>query len=193
MPFDFEKYLEKLREWFPHETAAIDTYFVESRKAYLYGLLLYFRGVANDHAERFETYTVTEKLVEHFHDPRLKAILMADCPHWGSLPSRTSYLFNAMLRMSYFLGNYYPLGGSQQFADDLGNAFHARGGRCPEVCASGIHLDREWKGAGGADSRLVEAAAGGLHLPRARGGFKCRCTAHVSRPDWRGTLRAGAH
>lgn len=136
VPADFEQYLEKLREWFPQEAGAIAAYFAELRQAYLYGLLLYFREVANDHAARFEKYTVTEKLNEHFRDPRLKAILMADCPHWGSLPSRTSYLFDAMLRMSYFLGNYYPLGGSQQFADDLGRAFQARGGhilKCAQV------------------------------------------------------------
>ena len=45
---------------------------------------------------------------------------MADTPHWGSLPDRTSYLFDAMLRLAYFLGNYYPKGSSQKFADDLG-------------------------------------------------------------------------
>jgi prolycopene isomerase len=129
VPADFEQYLEKLRAWFPQEAAAIDAYFAEVRQAYLYGLLLYFRGVANEPAERLEKFTVTQKLDEHFQDPRLKALLMADCPHWGSLPHRTSYLFDAMLRMSYFLGNYYPRGGSQRFADDLGVAFQARGGR----------------------------------------------------------------
>jgi len=129
VPADFEQYLEKLRAWFPQEAAAIDAYFAEVRQAYLYGLLLYFREVANEPAQRLAKFTVTEKLDQHFHDPRLKAILMADSPHWGSLPSRTSYLFDAMLRMAYFLGNYYPLGGSQRFADDLGIALQARGGR----------------------------------------------------------------
>jgi prolycopene isomerase len=61
---------------------------------------------------------------------------MADTPHWGSLPSRTSYLFDAMLRLAYFLGNYYPRGSSQKFADDLGRAFQERGGlilKCASV------------------------------------------------------------
>jgi prolycopene isomerase len=53
---------------------------------------------------------------------------MADTSHWGSLPRRTSFLFDSMLRLSYFLGNYYPVGGSQVFADDLGNALKERGG-----------------------------------------------------------------
>ena len=136
VPADFDRYLEQLRNWFPHQAAAIDAYFTELRQACLYGLLFYFRGVANEHAARLEKYTVAQMLDEYFADPRLKGILMADCPHWGSLPGRTSYLFDAMLRMSYFLGNYYPLGGSQRFVDDLGEAFEARGGRilkCAQV------------------------------------------------------------
>src|SRR5205823_1043928 len=100
-----------------------------------YGLLYYFKGVSNDYVERFENCTMLEKLEEHFSDPHLKAVLMADTPHWGSLPDRTSYLFDAMLRLAYFLGNYYPKGSSQKFADDLGRGFTARGGRILK-CAS---------------------------------------------------------
>ena len=128
VPADFGKYLDQLKAWFPEEAAAIDRYFAEVRQAYLYGLLYYFKGVDNEQARRLEGYTITEKLDEHFRDARLKAILMADAPHWGSLANRTSYLFDAMLRLSYFLGNYYPRGGSQKFADDLGEALKARGG-----------------------------------------------------------------
>jgi prolycopene isomerase len=98
-------------------------------------LLYYFKGVDNEQARRLENYSVTEKLDEHFRDRRLKAVLMADTPHWGSLPDRTSYLFDAMLRLSYFLGNYYPRGSSQKFADDLGRALEARGGRILKCAA----------------------------------------------------------
>ncbi|HWP86153.1 MAG TPA: NAD(P)/FAD-dependent oxidoreductase [Terriglobia bacterium] len=129
VPADFGAYLAKLKEWFPAEAAAIDGYFAELRQAYLYGLLYYFKGVDNDQARRLERYTIAQKLDEHFRDPRLKAVLMADAPHWGSLPDRTSYLFDAMLRLSYFLGNYYPRGGSQKFADDLGRGLTRRGGQ----------------------------------------------------------------
>src|SRR5205807_9101782 len=61
-------------------------------------------------------------------DPRLKLLLTADCPHWGSPPGRTSFVFDSMLRLSYFLGNYYPQGGSQAFADALARRFEERGG-----------------------------------------------------------------
>ncbi|MBI3895871.1 MAG: NAD(P)/FAD-dependent oxidoreductase [Acidobacteria bacterium] len=139
VPADFGKYLEKLKAWFPEEATAIDRYFSELRQAYLYGLLFYFKGVDNEPARRFEKYTVMDKLDEHFHDPRLKALLMADTPHWGSLPNQTSYLFDAMLRLSYFLGNYYPRGSSQKFANDLGQALELRGGKILK-CASAEHI-----------------------------------------------------
>src|SRR5215467_8778534 len=135
VPADFSAYITRLKEWFPHEAAAVDSYFADLRQAYLSGLLYYFKGIPNEYAARLEHCTMTEKLDQHFRDPKLKAILLADTPHWGSLPDRTSYLFDAMLRLSYFLGNYYPRGGSQKFADDLGRGITARGGRILK-CAS---------------------------------------------------------
>jgi prolycopene isomerase len=101
----------------------------------MYGLLHYFKGVSNDYVEQFEHCTMTDKLDQHFVDPRLKALLIADTAHWGSLPSRTSFIFDAMLRLSYFLGNYYPRGSSQKFADDLGHGIEARGGRILKCAA----------------------------------------------------------
>jgi len=122
VPADFADYIRLLKNRFPHQAQAVDSYFAELRQAYMYGLLHYFKGVSNDYVERFEHCTMTDKLDQHFTDPHLKALLIADTPHWGSLPSRTSFIFDAMLRLSYFLGNYYPKGSSQQFADDLGQA-----------------------------------------------------------------------
>ncbi len=135
VPADLAEYIALLKKWFPGEAAGVDSYFAELRQAYLYGLLYYFRGVDNDQAERFERFTVTQKLNQHFHDPRIRAILMADTPHWGSLPDRTSFLFDAMLRLAYFLGNYYPKGSSQKFADDLGKALEDKGGRILKCAA----------------------------------------------------------
>jgi len=135
VPADFGEFLAKLKSFFPAEANGVETYFAELRQAYLYGLLYYFKGVDNDKARQLEQFSVTDKLDLHFRDPRLKALLMADTPHWGSLPDRTSYLFDAMLRLAYFLGNYYPKGSSQKFADDLGRGLTARGGRILK-CAS---------------------------------------------------------
>jgi len=127
VPADLTVYLEKLKNRFPHQAAQIDKFFAEVREAYLYGLLYYFRDISNEVAEKYRHFTVEQKLNEHFQDPQLRAVLIADHSHWGSLPSRTSFLFDSMLRLAYFLGNYYPKGGSQVFADDLGNALKRRG------------------------------------------------------------------
>ena len=136
VPAELGPYIDRLKQWFPEEAANIDNYFLELRQAYMYGLLYYFKGVSNDQAERLEKYSMLDKLNEHFRDERLKIILMADAPHWGSSPGSTSYVFDAMLRLSYFLGNYYPMGSSQKFADDLGKVFTDRGGRILKCAAA---------------------------------------------------------
>ncbi len=128
VPADFDEYLTKLKAAFPEEVEAIDTFFEVARDAYLSGLLYYFRGRYHDRLDKIRDLTVRQALDRHFNDPKLRLLLAADCAHWGSPPSRTSFVFDSMLRLSYFLGNYYPEGGSQVFADDLARSFEEQGG-----------------------------------------------------------------
>jgi phytoene dehydrogenase-like protein len=136
VPADFDEYLRRLKAAFPAEAASIDSYFGEVRKAYLLGLLYYFKNVHSPRVDQLARLTLADKLDEHFRDPALRALMRADTPHWGSLAENTSFLFESMLRLAYFLGNYYPKGSSQSFADDLGRSLERRGGkviRCAEV------------------------------------------------------------
>jgi phytoene dehydrogenase-like protein len=131
VPADFDAYLAKLKAGFPEEAGALDSFFAAVREVYLLGLLHYFRDRPAEQIPRLGLYldlSVREALDRWFRDPKLKLLLTADCPHWGSPPGRTSFVFDSMLRLSYFLGNYYPQGGSQAFADDLARCFEARGG-----------------------------------------------------------------
>lgn len=128
VPVDLDRYLEKLKADFPHEVSAIDRFFDAVRGEYLAGLLRYFRGHQPAGGQATPDQSLAEALDEHFDDRRLKLLLTADCPHWGSPPSRTSFTFDSMLRLSYFLGNYYPAGGSQAFVDDLARSFEEYGG-----------------------------------------------------------------
>ena len=128
VPADFDRYLALLKAEFPAEAAALDGFFALAREAYLLGLLGYFRGRETERLEALRPLTVREVLDRTFRDPKLKLLLTADCPHWGSPPGRTSFVFDSMLRLSYFLGNYYPKGGSQTFADALARRFEERGG-----------------------------------------------------------------
>jgi phytoene dehydrogenase-like protein len=131
VPADFETYLARLKAGFPHEARALDDFFATVREVYLLGLMHYFRGRPAGQMPSLGLYrelTVRDALDRWFHDPKLKLLLTADCPHWGSPPGRTSFVFDSMLRLSYFLGNYYPQGGSQAFADELARCFEERGG-----------------------------------------------------------------
>jgi phytoene dehydrogenase-like protein len=128
VPADLDTYLARLRAEFPEEAGALDAFFAEVREAYLLGLLAYFRGRVRPRLERYRPLTVRQVLDRHFRSEKLKLLLTADCPHWGSPPCRTSFVFDSMLRLSYFLGNYYPEGGSQAFADELALRFEERGG-----------------------------------------------------------------
>ncbi len=128
VPAEFDTYLAKLKQEFPHEAENLDRFFVLVREVYLSGLLTYFRWRETDRLEHYSNWTVRQALEQHFRDPKLKLLLAADCGHWGSPPSRTSFVFDSMLRLSYFLGNYYPRGGSQAFADELALRFEQLGG-----------------------------------------------------------------
>jgi phytoene dehydrogenase-like protein len=128
VPADFDIYVARLKREFPDEAHAIQGFFHHVRRLYLLGVLEYFEGIPTSRLDGDRSLTVRDALDRWFASPRLKLLLTADCPHWGAPPSRTSYIFDSMLRLSYFLGNYYPRGGSQAFADELAHRFEEQGG-----------------------------------------------------------------
>lgn len=128
VPADFNTYIAQLKREFPHETDAIDAFFAVVQKVYMLGLLQFFRYRPTEQLRPYLKSTVREILDLHFRDEKLKLLLTADTGHWGSAPVRTSFVFDSMLRLAYFLGNYYPKGGSQAFSDELAARFEERGG-----------------------------------------------------------------
>jgi phytoene desaturase len=128
VPADFDTYQEKLKAEFPAEAPALDDFFSSARQAYLLGLLSHFRWRDTSLLDFVRDLTVGEVVDRLFRDRKLRLLLTADCPHWGSPPCRTSFVFDSMLRLSYFLGNYYPKGGSQAFVDELARRFEEKGG-----------------------------------------------------------------
>ncbi|MEM1177603.1 MAG: NAD(P)/FAD-dependent oxidoreductase [Acidobacteriota bacterium] len=161
VPADYATYRQRLDERFPAERDALDRFFVEVRDAYLLGLLYYFRGRRTRRFTGYEPQTVRDALDRHFKDEALKLLLTADCPHWGGPPERTSFVFDSMLRLSYFLGNYFPKGGSQAFADELARCFEAAGG---EVLMS-TEVDR---------IEVRDGRVAGVELQTHRGGLRGR-------------------
>src|SRR5262249_42779417 len=128
VPATFDAYISKLKAEFREEADNIDRFFTLVRKTYLIGLMRYFRNVSSDRIVPYQKLTLRDVLNENFRDRKLKLLLTGDIGHWGSPPSRTSFVFDSMLRLSYFLGNYYPRGGSQAFADELAQRFTELGG-----------------------------------------------------------------
>jgi len=125
---DLPAYRAQLDALFPAEAESLKQFFRDVKKAYMGGLLYYFKGQANKLLDPFLTLTVRQVLDKYFQDLKLKLLLTADGPHWGAPPKETSFVFDSMLRLSYFLGNYYPEGGSQVFADQLAACFEQLGG-----------------------------------------------------------------
>lgn len=163
VPAELTAYRAKLDAEFPEERASVEGFFEEVREAYLLGLLAYFRGRETRRFREIVGLTLGEVLDRTFESARLKLILTADCPHWGSPPARTSFVFDSMLRLSYFLGNYYPRGGSQAFADDLALRFEERGGHI----LTSTRAER---------IRVEDGAARGVELRTLRGPLRGRRT-----------------
>src|ERR1051326_7317354 len=128
VPADFDSYMARLKREFPQEDRAIDDFFALVRRVYLLGLLKYFRGKHTEQLNPYRAYSIQEVLDQYFQSPKLKLVLTADTGHWGSPPCRTSFVFDSMLRLAYFLGNYYPKGGTQSFAGELAASFEHAGG-----------------------------------------------------------------
>ncbi len=128
VPADFDSYLHKLKIEFPDEAENLDRFFGVVRKAYLIGLMRYFRNVETERIAPYKDLTIRDVLNRHFRSEKLRLLLTGDIGHWGSPPSQTSFVFDSMLRLSYFLGNYYPRGGSQVFVDELAQRFEEAGG-----------------------------------------------------------------
>jgi phytoene dehydrogenase-like protein len=200
VPADFAAYLAKLHADFPHESAAIDAFFAEVREAYLLGLLEHFRGRETARLAPYRDLTVRQALDRRFADRKLKLLLTADCPHWGSPPGRTSFVFDSMLRLSYFLGNYYPKGGSQAFADELARCFEERGGHilmstaARRIVVEGGAGSAGWNGGTGtgAAAGADPCVARGVALETLRGPVRFQgtvaCGAVVSNADLLATL-----
>ena len=193
VPAAFDAYLALLKAEFPHQAASLDVFFGEVRQAYLLGLLRYFRGREAPGLAPFADLTVRQALERHFRDRKLKLLLTADCPHWGSPPERTSFVFDSMLRLSYFLGNYYPRGGSQAFADELARCLEERGGHVlMSTAARRILVEK-----GRARGVELETLRGPLRSAgpadgRGPGSSRVRCGAVISNADllhtWEGLV-----
>ena len=128
VPASYDDYRALLDQTFPASRQALAGFFDEVDALYLHGVMAYFKGRETARFRDARERTLWQELVDRFDDPKLRLLLTADCPHWGSPPDRIAFVFDSMLRKTYFLGNYYPKGSSQRFADELARVFEQAGG-----------------------------------------------------------------
>src|SRR5437763_15264351 len=102
VPADFETYLGQLKAAFPEEAPALDDFFGVVKRAYMLGLLYYFRGRDTALLNAYRDLTLQQMLNRYFHHRKLKPVLTPDCPHCPSPTSCTSFVLDSMPRTSDF-------------------------------------------------------------------------------------------
>ncbi|HWN41190.1 MAG TPA: NAD(P)-binding protein, partial [Thermoanaerobaculia bacterium] len=78
VPADLDVYLARLKQEFPAEAGALDSFFQAVHETYLLGLLHYFRGRPLETLDRLAPWrdlTVRQALDRWFSDPKLKLLL----------------------------------------------------------------------------------------------------------------------
>lgn len=77
----------------------------------------------------FRNKTVKQVIDESFLDPKLKEFFYYFTTENGMAPDRSSFLFYAMMKASFFNGYSYPRGGGEAIVDALIKTIEANGGK----------------------------------------------------------------
>ena len=126
IPADIDKYKENLQASFPDETENIAKFFKEFIKLYW--------SVINNKTDsplinKYKDLTYTETLNSFFSDTQLKAILAGQWGYLGSLPDEVSTIGMCQMLINYLKdGAYFPVGGTQNFANAILKQFIDFGG-----------------------------------------------------------------
>jgi all-trans-retinol 13,14-reductase len=132
---------DELKAKFPESASDIDVVFLAMAEAdragralfperAMPGLLAKVYGLWHDAAIRkWWGRSSAEVLGELVHDPKLRAVLLAQKDNYGGVPAREmSFGLQAMVMRHYFNGAYYPVGGAGAFADALVPVIEQAGG-----------------------------------------------------------------
>jgi all-trans-retinol 13,14-reductase len=136
-----ERFRDRLKSYFPNETAAIDRYLRAvlscAGKASMYfaekaiprpiarvaGPLM--RAPFLHWARR----TTGEVLAEFTSNPELAGLLTAQWGDYGLPPAQSSFAVHAIIAAHYFEGASFPVGGSQSFAASIAPEIESAGGQ----------------------------------------------------------------
>jgi all-trans-retinol 13,14-reductase len=116
---------------FPDEAAAIDRYLDicreigRSMRGYYLAriapgpLARPAEAILARRAQKWMGRTTAEVLAELTDNPKLRTVLAAQWGYYGSVPSRSSFVMQALVARHFFHGAYYPVGGSGEIARNL--------------------------------------------------------------------------
>ncbi|HBJ36413.1 MAG TPA: NAD(P)/FAD-dependent oxidoreductase [Planctomycetaceae bacterium] len=149
VPDDPKLFLEKLRERFPDDAAAITRYFKDLRKVQgwigrWFVAKQYSAPIARllTMGSRKLVGMTTSEYLLRFKDPLLRAFLASQWPDYGSPPDESAFGFHATVAGDFLNGGYYPIGGSKVIATEMERAIESHGGKClvsHEVVAINTH------------------------------------------------------
>ena len=156
VPFGLDAIIEVHCREFPAEAKAIEGFFRLCRQlhheAHVLPPVIGLAGL--DEAARkypalfkYVRATIADVLDEYFEDPRLKGVVTALWPYFGSPPSRASMITFATVLSVYADGSSFPRGGFQSFVDALSSAVVKGGGE--------IVIDTAVTGISVADGRAI--------------------------------------
>lgn len=140
LPSNSRVLVERLKERFPDETAAIDQYFelvsqagksgrnyffLKTKKKWVNQLL---NPLFNRQFKKWSQLTTKEVLDGLFKSSQLKAILAAQWGYYGVTPSRSSFYIHAATFRHFWNGAYYPEGTAKTIAESLMKVIEEKAG-----------------------------------------------------------------
>ncbi|MEL4895433.1 phytoene desaturase family protein [Crocosphaera sp. Alani8] len=125
---------------FPHENLAIQQYFKDLDRAYMWlelytvtqmmtGKLWFLARLIRKWGEKYAQMTTGEYMNSHFTDPKLKAVLLGQWGLYGLPPCQSAFVGHALLVRHYMEGGYFPVGGSATIAESIVPTIEAQGGK----------------------------------------------------------------
>lgn len=138
-PDDWRKFKAQLLERFPEEGDAIQKYFDLVWKVSNSAKPFFARRILPEWADKLgdkivpnanqwwrkTTYEVLNELTSN---DRLKTVLAGQWGYYGATPKNSSFAIHALTIRHFWNGGYYPVGGSQIFADNLLKVVQDAGG-----------------------------------------------------------------
>ena len=120
IPAEIDKYVDLLKKRYPHESEKLSSFFKEFIGLYR----ATFSAERNKMLVKYQYLTYKDMLDSFFTDEQLKMVLSAQWGYIGSPPHEVSAIGMCQMLVNYLKdGAYFPVGGTQNFADAITQKF----------------------------------------------------------------------